>query len=460
MPGLYNKYIKPLHASGDAASIAVSSIAAYILVYGNVNFYQSTRYLELLLFALLSWLICTSLLGTYKFYRVTRTDKVVINALKVILLYILLIEATLNIINVETVPRSFLIYHYAILTILVVAYRFTVITALHYYRKKGYNNRKVIIVGNGKTGQELKRFFKTHPEHGYHFIGFFDDKLTGDPWVIGRVSEIESFVIEHEIDEIYCCPFELERDQVVRLMNFVDDNLIRMKFLPEPGSFPYAKLKIDFYDMLPVLIFRSIPLDETINKVAKRAFDIAFSSLVILFFLSWLIPLLALLIKLDSKGPIFFGQERSGINYKTFRCWKLRSMYINNEANSLLAKRGDSRITPIGAFLRKTSLDELPQFFNVLMGHMSIVGPRPHMLKVNEEYALVAEKYMVRHFIKPGITGLSQVRGYRGDTSADYQIRGRVKLDIFYLENWTFFLDLKIIFYTVYNMLRGEDNAF
>jgi Undecaprenyl-phosphate glucose phosphotransferase len=460
MPGLYNKYIKPLHASGDAVSIAVSSIAAYILVYGNVGFYQSTRYVEFLLYALLSWFVCTSLLGTYKFYRVTRTDKVVINALKVILLYILLIEATLNIINADSVPRSFLLYHYAILAVLVVAYRYTVITALHYYRKKGYNNRKVIIVGNGKTGQELKRFFNTHPEHGYRFVGFFDDKLTGDPWVIGRVSEIEDFVIEHEIDEIYCCPFELERDQVVRLMNFVDDNLIRMKFLPEPGSFPYTKLKIDFYDMLPVLIFRSIPLDETINKVAKRAFDIAFSALVIIFFLSWLIPLLALLIKLDSRGPIFFGQERSGINYKTFRCWKLRSMYINHEANSKLARRGDSRITPIGAFLRKTSLDELPQFFNVLMGHMSIVGPRPHMLKVNKEYALVAEKYMVRHFIKPGITGLSQVRGYRGDTTADYQIRGRVKLDIFYLENWTFFLDLKIIFFTVYNMLRGEDNAF
>jgi Undecaprenyl-phosphate glucose phosphotransferase len=430
------------------------------MVYDHISTFSSTRFLELLLYFLLAWFICTNLLGTYKFYRVTRLDKVVISALKVIILYILLVEATLNIFDANTVPRSLLLYHYAILAAMIVCYRFVVISALRYYRRKGYNNRRVIIVGNGKAGQELKRFFNQRPEHGYRFMGFFDDNSPGDSKVVGKVADVEKFVLEHEIDEIYCCPFELHRDQVIRLMNFVDDNLIRMKFLPEPGVFPYTKLKIDFYDMLPVLIFRSIPLDETFNKVVKRAFDIAFSSIVIIFLLSWLIPLLAIIIKIDSRGPIFFGQERSGINYKTFRCWKLRSMYVNNEANSQLARRGDSRITPIGAFLRKTSLDELPQFFNVFLGHMSIVGPRPHMLKVNEEYALVAEKYMVRHFIKPGITGLSQVRGYRGDTSSDYQIRGRVKLDIFYLENWSFFLDLKIIFYTVYNMVRGEDNAF
>ncbi|GAA4428270.1 hypothetical protein GCM10023188_12330 [Pontibacter saemangeumensis] len=135
-------------------------------------------------------------------------------------------------------------------------------------------------------------------------------------------------------------------------------------------------------------------------------------------------------------------------------------MYVNTEANSLLARRGDSRITPVGSFLRKTSLDELPQFFNVFLGQMSIVGPRPHMLKANEEYALIAEKYMVRHFIKPGVTGLSQVRGYRGDTTEDYQVRGRVKLDIFYLENWSFTLDLKIIFYTIYNVFKGDKHAF
>lgn len=460
MPGLYSRYIRLVHALGDAAAVALSSVIAFTIVNRNISQIPLIPYVEFLFYAWLAWFACAILLDTYKFYRVTKTLNVVLSALKLILLYILLIEASLSLFNSSNFPRSFLLLQYSLLTVLVIIDRVSIIKALQYYRRKGYNNRKIIIVGNSSTGQELRTFFEIHPEYGYHFLGFFDDNTLGEPNVKGRVADIERFAIENGVDEIYCCPFELQKEQVMHLMNFVDENLIRMKFLPEPKVFPYTRFKIDFNDMLPVLILRSIPLDDAINKIIKRTFDIIFSSLVIVFILSWLIPILTLLIKADSKGPAFFGQERSGINYKTFRCWKLRSMYVNTEANSKLARRGDSRITPIGAFLRKTSLDELPQFFNVFMGQMSVVGPRPHMLKVNQEYALVAEKYMVRHFIKPGVTGLSQVRGYRGDTTEDYQIRGRVKLDIFYLENWTFMLDLKIIFYTVYNVFQGDKNAF
>jgi putative colanic acid biosysnthesis UDP-glucose lipid carrier transferase len=460
MPGLYNKYIKPLHATGDAASILLSAAMASVLTDGQVDGFFTARHLQFVLIALSAWYGCAYLLGTYKFHRIVHSAKVFASVLKMVILYILLLESVLSIFEIRGLSREFLLYHYGILTALVAFYRLVVIYLLRYFRKQGYNKRFVVIVGMGKSGRELQRFFHTHPEYGYSFQGYFDDNSVGEPEVLGRIEDVEPYLEEHHVDEIYCSPFELRRHQVIRLMNYADDHLIRIKFLPEPGTFPHTRLKLDFYDMLPVLVFRSIPLDDTFNKAMKRTFDIVFSSLVIIFFLSWLLPLLALLIKLDSRGPVFFGQERSGINYQTFRCWKLRSMYVNNEANSLLARRGDTRITRIGAFLRKTSLDELPQFFNVFLGQMSIVGPRPHMLKVNEEYALVAEKYMVRHFIKPGITGLSQVRGYRGDTSSDYQIRGRVKLDIFYLENWSFLLDLKIVFYTVYNMLRGEDNAF
>ncbi|WP_242927115.1 undecaprenyl-phosphate glucose phosphotransferase [Pontibacter vulgaris] len=460
MPGLYSRYIKPIHAIGDAAAIVLSSLAAYGLVKGEVSTFFTARYLELLLYSLLAWFACSSLLGTYKFYRVTTILRVFINALKVVLLYILLIEATLNVIDSNQIPRKYLLLQYSLLICLVLIWRLTVIVSLRYYRRKGYNYRKVIIVGYNNAAKDLKHFFKLHPEHGYRFLGYFDDKQTEDKNVIGKIADIERFIIENDVDEIYCCPFEIKQEQVVRLIDFVDNNLIRMKFLPEPGGFLYKNFKVDFYDMLPVLIFRQIPLDDAINKVLKRAFDISFSLLVTLFILSWLLPVLALLIKLDSKGPIFFKQERSGIDNKVFKCWKLRTMYVNSEANSKQAQRNDSRITPIGNFLRKTSLDELPQFFNVLLGQMSVVGPRPHMLKHTQEYAIAVDKFMVRHFVKPGITGLSQVRGFRGDTSETYQMRGRVKLDIFYLEHWSFFLDVKIIYYTIYNMLRGDNNAF
>ncbi|EJF10553.1 undecaprenyl-phosphate glucose phosphotransferase [Pontibacter sp. BAB1700] len=460
MPGLYSRYIKPIHALGDAVAISISAAGAYWLAEGTLTGFFTKPYANFLAYGLIAWFVCTSLLGIYKFYRVTRLLQIVVNVLKVTLLYLILIEAILNILDTSEFSRSFLLHHYLALAILVILWRIIVITSLRVYRKKGYNYRKVIIIGYTAPGKELRRFFKNHPEHGYRFLGFFDDKHVQESGVIGKIDEIEEFVTQNDVDEIYCSPFELQKHQIVRLLNFVDNNLIRLKFLPEPGGLPYQKLQVDFYDMLPVLIFRSIPLDDSINKFLKRTFDIVFSSLVILFILSWLLPILAILIRLDSKGPIFFKQERSGLDNQKFKCWKLRTMYVNNEANSKQAQRGDSRITPIGAILRKTSLDELPQFFNVLMGQMSIVGPRPHMLSHTMYYSTLVDKFMVRHFIKPGITGLSQVRGFRGDTSEIHQMRGRVKLDIFYLENWSFFLDLKIVFYTVYNMLRGEDNAF
>lgn len=460
MPGLYNKYIKLFHSFGDLAAIIISIVAASFLAKENITDFITTEYSVFLLYALFAWLACTLILGTYKYYRVARTLWVLFDALKAVLFYIILLEATLNIVNYISFHRSFLLYHYLIFVFLVLVVRLTITYTVRYMRRKGYNSKRVIIVGKAKTGEELKNFFYNHPEYGYRFMGFFDDNDLESTQVKGSVSEVEEFALQHSINEIYCCPFSIKKEQIVSLMDFADNNLIRIKFLPEPGSFTYQRLKIDFYDMLPILVARSIPLDDAINKALKRAFDIIFSSLVIIFILSWLLPLLAIIIKLDSKGPIFFSQERSGIKYQTFRCWKLRSMYVNSEANSQLARRGDSRITPVGAFLRKTSLDELPQFFNVLMGQMSVVGPRPHMLKVNQEYAMVAEKYMVRHFVKPGVTGLSQVRGYRGDTTENYQVRGRVKLDIFYLERWSFFLDLKIIFFTVYNAFRGDEHAF
>ncbi|WP_347156785.1 undecaprenyl-phosphate glucose phosphotransferase [Pontibacter chitinilyticus] len=457
MASLYSKYIKLIHSLGDIAAIAVSIVFAYA--------YESSAslqplYLVSFIFSLLAWFICTSLLGTYKLFRITRRIKVVINALKAVLLYVILIEAGLNLFGIDIISRQILLYHYLLLTALIVFWRLSVTTALRIYRRNGYNLRKVIIAGYNDMAVELENFFKEHPEYGYRFLGYFDNKETSGNNIIGNISEIEKFAIQHEVDEIYCSPFELNKEDMLLLLNFADDNLIRLKFLPEFVSQPFQKLKIDFYDVLPVLIVRSIPLDDIINKALKRTFDIVFSLTVIIFVLSWLIPIVALAIKLNSKGPIFFKQVRSGIDNKDFHCYKFRSMYVNKDANKLLARRGDARITPVGAFIRKTSIDELPQFFNVLMGHMSIVGPRPHMLKLGEEYAQVAEKYMVRHFIKPGITGLSQVRGYRGDTTELYQIRGRVKLDIFYLENWSFFLDLKIVFYTIYNIFRGDEHAF
>ena len=220
------------------------------------------------------------------------------------------------------------------------------------------------------------------------------------------------------------------------------------------------KLQHDYYGIIPILTFRTIPLDDPLSLLLKRAFDIVFSLLVIVTILSWLTPLVALIIKIESKGNVFFTQLRNGYNYKSFRCFKFRSMIQNSNADLIQVTRGDVRITKFGQFLRKTSLDEMPQFFNVLLGDMSVVGPRPHMLSHTEMYAKKIDKFMVRHFVKPGITGLAQVSGFRGEVESDKDIIGRVKHDIFYIENWSFFLDIKIIFQTFFNTINGEEKAY
>jgi len=203
-----------------------------------------------------------------------------------------------------------------------------------------------------------------------------------------------------------------------------------------------------------------VALDDFNNRVVKRIFDFVMSSIVILFILSWLIPLISLLIFIESPGPVFFSQFRTGKNKKSFLCYKFRSMKINKDADVQQATKNDDRITKIGKFLRRTSLDEFPQFINVLIGNMSIVGPRPHMIKHTDDYSKLVDQYMVRHLSKPGITGWAQVNGYRGEITETTEIKNRVHFDIWYLENWSLLLDIKIVFLTVFNVLKGEKNAY
>ncbi|MDP1726784.1 MAG: sugar transferase [Bacteroidota bacterium] len=216
----------------------------------------------------------------------------------------------------------------------------------------------------------------------------------------------------------------------------------------------------------PLRLFVSVPelehpLTKKSNKILKRGFDIVFSLFVIVFLLSWIIPLLAIFVKLSSKkGPVFFKQKRTGLLGKTFLCWKIRSMEVNGDAHSKQASPGDERITLAGKFMRKLSLDELPQFYCVLIGDMSVVGPRPHMLNHTEEYSKLVDNYIIRHSIKPGVTGLSQVRGYRGEIRCPVALKNRIKLDLFYISKWNFMLDLKIVFKTFKLVLFGDENAF
>jgi putative colanic acid biosynthesis UDP-glucose lipid carrier transferase len=219
-------------------------------------------------------------------------------------------------------------------------------------------------------------------------------------------------------------------------------------------------MHIDYLKEIPVISLRKEPLEDLGNRIKKRIFDIVVSAMVIVFVLSWLIPLVSLLIWLESRGPVFFAQPRTGKNNKSFLCLKFRSMKTNNAAQAKQATKNDDRITKVGKFLRRTSLDEFPQFINVFRGEMSLVGPRPHMLQHTDQYSRIIGQYMVRQFLKPGITGWAQVNGFRGETKAVEQMEKRVEHDLWYLENWNLFLDMKIIFMTAFNTIKGDKNAF
>ncbi|WP_431293743.1 exopolysaccharide biosynthesis polyprenyl glycosylphosphotransferase [Pedobacter sp. P26] len=276
-----------------------------------------------------------------------------------------------------------------------------------------------------------------------------------------RISEKMGKAVESGVKEIYVAIAPHRMNDVSRLVSVADQQCVRLKFVPDIGGALAAPYTISYMGgEFPMITLRNEPLEIMGNRFKKRAFDVIFSAFVIVFVMSWLYPIIAILIKLQSPGPVLFKQLRSGRNDEPFWCWKFRSMKINKDSDHKQATKDDDRITKIGRFLRKTSLDEMPQFFNVFFGSMSVVGPRPHMLKHTEEYKKIISQFMVRHFLKPGITGWAQVNGFRGETKEDDAMENRVKFDIFYLENWTAMLDVKIIFMTVINALRGEENAY
>lgn len=341
--------------------------------------------------------------------------------------------------------------------LLISIFKFALYYLLQRYRVSfGGNFRITAILGKNKQTQALEEFFTENPEYGYSHTKTFSFKNITD-------EEIEAcfrFMKEEKVDEIYCSLSQLTNSQLNKVVDFADNNLKLVKFLPDNKDVYSKKLKYEYYDYIPILSLRNIPLEDSVNQFVKRVFDIVFSSLVIVFLLSWLTPLIAILIKLESKGPVFFKQSRNGFNYREFDCYKFRSMMPNKTAHLHQATRGDQRVTRVGKFIRKTSIDELPQFYNVLFGDMSVVGPRPHMVSHTNMYAKKIDKFMVRHFVKPGITGLAQISGYRGEVETDKDIIGRVKYDIFYIENWSLLLDFKIIFKTLINTIRGEEKAY
>jgi len=441
-------------------------VMAYLIVDKSYIFWASNRnYLPVVLVFNLLWLLSANITGLYEQVLNKDSIRTYQGVFKTYLLFVSVICFTIIIIigtKAYFITREYLFYALALFGFLIGVWKLIFLAVRKNDRNLLLDVRNIIIIGAGRIGTDLYNYFNLHPDRGYRVLGFFDDNIptNNQNLYLGDTESCIEYVITNQVDEIFCALPFTESQKIEQLMLDADRHLIRFKIVPEYYISSKKSMFIQNFDHIPVIAVRPEPLESMFNRMIKRLFDFLFSCFVIIFILSWLYPILAIIIKLQSKGPAVFVQLRSGRDNLPFKCYKFRSMRINNDANTRQATRNDKRITKIGAFMRRTNIDELPQFINVLLGEMSIVGPRPHMISHTEEYSKLIDQFMVRHFMKPGITGWAQVRGLRGETKTTEDMLNRVEADVWYLENWSFLLDLKIIFLTVWNTARGDKQAF
>ncbi len=457
----YSQYFWVIHFIGDLFIVSFTFLFIYYLKFETLIFSDKYKFLFIIFVSI--WVLVALLLNLYKIKRLRRLDRVLFNLFKAFIFNAFVISAILFSLKASEFSREHLYATYILLFALIMLWRYSAIKLIYLFRKSGFNYKRVIIIGGSEVANQLYTHFISDNGLGVKIKGIFSDSNisfdVNDNISIGGFDDLELFALHNNIDEVYYTMPLTYTQKIKSLVNFCDQNMIRFKIVPDFRGFLFKRVNIDFYDDVPVVTLRAEPLTDIKNRLLKRVFDILFSALVIVFVLTWLYPILAILIKLSSKGPVLFKQARSGVGNMEFMCYKFRSMTQSVEADSKQARKGDARITKIGAFLRKSSLDEFPQFINVLMGDMSIVGPRPHMLLHTEEYSALINKYMVRQLVKPGITGAAQIKGYRGETKELKDMEGRVRLDVWYIENWSLSADINIIFLTVWNLLKGDENA-
>jgi len=409
------------------------------------------------------WLIPSFILRTYAGKIILVFESFTKRTIQVYMIWILFIFFYLFFTREFNISRIFILTTIASFGFGLLLNRFLYLGIRNYYKKSDHILKKVIILGYNDTAKKLAKYFE-EDSINTQLIGFVEEEenvkeLTHYP-VLTSIGNTLQIAKDLEIQEIFSTITPEQNKEIYNLMFQSEKECIRFKIVPNLSVFITREVHIEYFGELPILSLRSEPLDDVGNRIKKRVLDISVSLFVIVFVLSWLIPILGLLILLESKGPIFFKQLRTGKNKKTFYCLKFRSMRFNKDADIKQATQNDSRVTSIGKFIRRTSLDEFPQFLNVFKGEMSLVGPRPHMLKHTTDYSKVVDDYMIRQFLKPGITGWAQINGYRGEITNPEQIKMRVNKDLWYLENWTLWLDIQILFLTIYHVFKGNKNAF
>lgn len=468
MPNTQTRYLFLLRIILSITDILLLNLA-FILSFYFLELFghliHPLSYKKYLIIINLIWLVSTSLYKMYHIEMVETIESILRVTWRSLVLNIFIFLIYLTFSQDNNLSREFLIVFYFFLATLLFLSRFMG-TMFEAIVSKQYGiGKPVAILGKNLTGDKLGKFFEQSRK--FKFMGFLDDKhpqiFFSDESGTLHIETIE--YLKHAsmsgIKEIYVSLTPDRMPNAKSLLLEAEKQCVRLKFVPDFLGTMETPFNISYFEGFPIITLREEPLEDMQARFKKRILDVVFSLIISVFLLSWLVPIIAILIKLDSKGPIFFLQNRAGRGNEIFKIIKFRSMKVlDKDGDFIQVSKDDDRITKLGKFLRKSSLDELPQFFNVLMGSMSVVGPRPHAIKMNAQYNEIIDRYMVRHFAKPGITGWAQVNGFRGETLHFDQMEERVKYDIYYMEEWSFMLDIKIIFMTIFNIIKGEDNAY
>ncbi len=459
----YTPFLQFVVLLGDMLLLNLSFIAAGALRFDDLRI-QDTEYydyyVQLAVFVNLSWLLLSVTFKTYRTGLRPEPRQSVGKVLNVYLAHIfLLLLFFVSLKRSDFYSRLFLVYFYSLMGVGVFLWHFYFMRLLRAYRSRGKGGRNVILLGQGQGLERLADVLKTENDYGLRLVGYYSNTPLGKVPVTGSEDLLEEDIHRLEADELYAS-FPAGDPRWLKWYALADKHLIRFRMVPDLGLSLTSRLQIDFIERIPVLIQRQEPLERYHNRVLKRAMDVFFSCLMIVLVFPWLFPILALMAK-SSKGPVFYKQQRAGLNGAHFTIYKFRTLKTDHTPLTHLSPvvTGDSRITRMGKFMRKHSLDELPQFFNVLRGDMSMVGPRPHMLAHTNEYRKQIDRFIVRHFVKPGITGLAQIKGYRGEVQTTADLEARIAADVYYIENWSLLLDIRILATTVLKVLFPDERA-
>ncbi len=459
MPLRYSRYIPFISLTGDFIILNILFVIGYCLIGYNAECLES-RYIAFYAYMNFSWFILVFTFGAHNIDRNTSKKATFFAYIKIIVFFFFLFLMFFQMIPLDYYPRSYIKYLFPLFFFLLISWKFILYYAFLIYRKLGFNFRNVIILGDTPKTRELCRYFMTNKWHGYRFMGFFDDNKSVRKRIIGDWNEIKSYLAKNQVDEIYVAWDKVPHPVMSEITEVISEYPVKVRIVPDLGNFSYKSAELISYDTIPVMQIHPGPLSYWYNRLIKRIFDIFISFIMIIGVISWLTPLLFVMNLFNSRESIFFRQRRTCIDGREFLCIKYRTMRKNKDADTMRATKNDSRVTPLGKILRKLSLDELPQFINVLKGEMSIVGPRPHMLKHTHAYRKIIKRFMLRHTVKPGITGLAQVNGFRGEIKKLSELKKRVEFDVNYIENWSFNMDVKIIFLTIWVLIRGQSKAY